>query len=174
MSNSAKVQLSIKALEVLNEGIKAGVVPSDVLENIDLRNGTSSGQIDLVFADTETGKAASGTTTYALDGSVNDSFGNAITFVKVVLVLIRNKRTTTNAWLKVGPNAVNGFGTISAEHGFWADATDRSVVNEGGWYVAYDPAGVAVDGTHSDLDVATSAVVGDTNTWDILILGRSA
>jgi len=171
---SAIVKLTIEAREILSSAIKAGVVPSTVLEDLDLRNGTSDGQIDLAFARTETAKAASSTTTYALDGTVTDSYGIAITFAEVVLVLVRNRRTTALAWLQVGPNGANGFGVLNGNKGLWNVAADRSTVGPEGWYCAYDPVGVVVDGTHSDLDVDCSAVAGATNSWDILILGRSA
>lgn len=171
---TGKVILSVQAIEVLNEGVKAGVIPSKVLENLDLRAGTSDGQIDLAFVATETGKAVSSTTTYDLRGGVNDSFGDSITFKEVCLILVRNKRTTNLAYLQVGPNSSDGFGTQVLNKGFFADASDRAVVGPEGWYVSYQPAGVSVDATHFNLDVSTSTIVGDINTWDILILGRSA
>ena len=171
---TAKVRLSIEAREILSSAIKAGVVPSTILEDLDLRNGTDDGEIDLAFAVTETSKAASGTDDYELDGAVTDSFGKAITFAEVVLILVRNRRTTALAWLQVGPSVANGFGTIDSNKGFFKAATDRAVVGPSGWYCAYDPTGVVVDGTHSDFAVDTSAVAGATNSWDLLILGRSA
>lgn len=171
---SAKVKINIEAFELLSTAIKKGVVPASIIEDLDLRNGTANGQIDLAFARSESGKAASGTTTYALDGTVLDSYGNTITFKEVVLILVRNNRATALAYLEVGPNAADGFGTLTASKGFWKDASDRSIVAPESWYVAYDEVGVVVDATHADLDVATSAVVGATNSWDILVLGRSA
>lgn len=173
-TSSARVTLSIKASEVLNSGIKAGVVPSTILEDLDLANGTADGKIDLVYAKTETAKAASSLTTYDLTASVTDSYGNVMTFAEVCLIAIRNKRSTALAWLKAGPNAANGFGTIAANKGFFNAAADLAVVGPDSRYVVYDKVGVVVDATHSDFDVACSAVVGDVNTWDILILGRSA
>ena len=171
---SARIKLSVLAWEVLTEGIKKGTVPSEVLEDLDLRNGTADGKIDLVYVVTETAKAASSTTTYALDGGVNDSYGDAITFAKVDLILLRNRRTTALAYLEMGPNVANGFGTKTLSRGFWASQPDRSLVAPASWYCAYNKDGVVVDATHSDLDITASAVVGDTNTWDLVILGRSA
>lgn len=173
-SASAKVKLTILANEILNKAIQAGVVPSTILEDLDLRNGTSCGQIDVVFARSEDTIAASTTTTYTLDTGENDSFGEPIAFVEVVLVLLRNTRCAVGAYLELGANGINGFGALNANKGFWKTQPDRTIVAPGGWACMYEPTGVDVDGTHSDLDVATSAVVGDINSWDILILGRSA
>lgn len=174
MGNSAKVTLTVEAFEVLNSGIKAGVIPSTFLEKMDLRSGTADGQIDLVYAVTTTAVAAGGTTEYDLDGVLEDSFGNVITFAEVNMIAVRNKRSTALAWLQVGPAAATGFGTLTANKGFWLVATDRSNVGPDSWLVLYDKVGVPVTGALKDLAIDTSAVVGATNSWDLLILGRSA
>ena len=180
MTVSAKVNLSIKALEVLNEGIKAGVIPASIIEDLDLRSGTADGQINLAYGTTATTVAASSTTGYDLAGALVDTFGKPITFAEVVLIALRNKRSTALAYITVGPAAANGFGALAGGKGFWvadiaADADNRSVVGPDSWMVLYDKVGVPVTaGTGDLLTVSTSAVVGDVNTWDLLILGRSA
>jgi hypothetical protein len=56
-----------------------------------------------------------------------------------------------------------------------ADADQGNIVGPGAWLTLYDPTGVPVTaGTGDLLTITTSAVVGATNAWDILILGRSA
>jgi hypothetical protein len=168
LRQTAKVLLSIEARSVLQEGVNAGVIPSKILENIDLSYGTSEGNIDLAWATTETAIAASTTTTYDL---TSETFlSEARVFKEVVLIAVRNKRETAAAYLSVGPDSSDGFGAT----GPWADASDRSRIGPEGWFVQYDPVGWTVDATHKVLDVITSAVAGATNSWDIIVLGRSS
>ena len=168
--SSARVNISVKAYQVIQDGIEAGVIPADFLESITLRNGTDEGEIDLVYAVTESAVAASATTSYDLNNLTH--LGEAVVFDEVVLIVLRNKRTTALASLQAGPNTSDGFGAGAV--GFWASQPDRSVVNPDSWVILYSKAGVIVDATHKVLDIDTSAVVGATNSWDLLVLGRSA
>jgi len=177
---SASVLIDIKAREILSSGIKAGVIPASFYENFDLNNGTAVGSCDLWYATTTTAIAASATTQYDLAGTLTDSFGTVITFVEIVLIAIRNKRTTALANITLKPGAATPFGCLAAGKGFWpadiaADNDQGNVVGPEGWVVLYDKEGVPVGAGATDrLDVVTSAVVGATNSWDILIVGRSA
>jgi hypothetical protein len=177
---SARINIDLRAQELLASGIRAGVIPSTFSVVSDLTTGTSDGKIDLVFASTAASVSASTITSYDLAGSLVDSFGNVLTFVEVVLIAVRNKRTTALAYLDVGPHATNGFGRLASSRGFWpadigADADQGSIVAPDSWLVLYNADGVPVTAATADiLRVTTSAVVGATNSWDILILGRSA
>lgn len=179
---SARVRIDIVAQDLLNSGIKAGVVPIKFQETLDLNNGTSDGSIDLVYGVTESSKAASTIFSYDLVGDPNfkDSFGAPVSFVEVVLIAVKNKRTTALAYLDVGPHATNGFGRLSGSRGFWpadaaADADQGNIVAPDSWMVLYNKDGVPVGAGATDiLRVTTSGVAGATNTWDLLICGRSA
>ena len=100
--------------------------------------------------------------------------------MEVCLIAVRNKRTTALAYLDVGPHATNGFGRLVSSRGFWpadvgADADQGSIVAPDSWLVLYAKDGVPVTaGTGDMLRVTTSGVVGSTNTWDLLVIGRSA
>jgi hypothetical protein len=168
ITHSAKIEMNLELKSIIADGINAGIIPAKILEKLELRGGIADGQIDKGFSITESAKPASGTTTYDLTSL--SFYGSSIVFDEIVLIAIRNKRTTAGAYLNVGPNAANGFG----DTGPWADASDRSQVGPSGWFVMYNPTGWPVDGTHKSLDVTTSAVAGAINSWDILILGRSA
>src|SRR5574343_634125 len=101
---SARVNIDIRAQDLLQSGIKAGVIPITFLQQLDLINGTS-----------ESSKAASSTTSYDLVGtSLTDSFGTAVSFAEVALIAIKNTRTTALAYLQVGPHATNGFGKLAS------------------------------------------------------------
>jgi hypothetical protein len=188
---SAKIQLDIQAVEILTSGVKSGVIPSRFLTMLDLPNGTLDGNINRVFSKTESSVAASTVTSYDVVGGVVDSFGSAITMAEVVLIAIRNNSTTALQTLIVGAHATNGFGKLASGRGFFGaacDVTTAPTTCQGGivvpaptsaggpgWMVLYSPDGVpAVAATSDVLAVVTSAVVGSTNGWDILILGRSA
>lgn len=177
---SARVNIDIQAVELLNVGIRAGAIPAKFQISTDLNNGTSDGQIDLMWTKNETGIAASSTTSYDLTGSLKDSFGSNVNFAEVVLIAVRNNHATQAKSILVGPHAVNGFGKLAANKGFWgatADVTNGSGnnVNAGCWTVLYDLAGVPVGAGASDiLAVVAAAVAGDTYAWDVLVLGRSA
>jgi len=177
---TASVNLSITARDVLNFGLKAGVIPIQFATAVELNNGLADGQIDLAWSASRVGIAASTTINMDLSGALTDSFGNVVQFAEVVLIALRNNRTTALANITLAPAAANGFGRLAAGLGFWpadiaADADQGSVCGPGAWLCLYDPTGVPVTaGTGDILSIITSATVGSTNAWDILILGRSA
>ena len=169
---SADVRLSVLFHEVIASGLKSGSVPTLLSEIIDLQPGTADVQINVAFAKTETGIAASVTTVYDLIGSLTNTEGTALNFDEVVLVALRNKSSTPLNVLTMGPDATAGFGALANNKGLWADASDRSVIQADTWYVAYVKAGVpAVAATTDELAVITASG-SSSNTWDILILGR--
>jgi hypothetical protein len=177
---SARINIDIQAQDIISAGIVAGVIPAKFLQQLDLNTGVSDGQCDLVYAKTESGVAASTITSYDLSGTLVGLNQAVAVFAEVVLIAIRNKRTTVLAYLDVGPHATNGFGRLSSSRGFWpadiaADADQGSIVAPDSWLVLYNKDGVpVVGGTGDILRVTTSGVVGSTNTWDILVIGRSA
>lgn len=149
---------------------------------LDLRNGTTDGQIDLAYGTRVTGVAASTTTVYDLAGSLTDKSGSTITFAEVTTIAIRNLSSTAANYLTVGPDATNGFGVVASNKGFWADASDRNVVpanydsssNDGSWLILHSRGGVPVAaGSTDELAVITQGGTS-ANTWEIVIMGRSA
>jgi hypothetical protein len=177
---TASVSLQITARDVLTSGLKAGVIPIQFAAAVELNNGLANGQIDLAWSASRVAMPASATTNLDLHGALTDSFGNTVQFHKVVLIALRNNRTTALANLTLAPGSSNGFGRLAAGLGFWpadiaADADQGNVCSPGGWLVLYAADGVPVTaGTADILSITTSAVAGDTNAWDILVLGRSA
>jgi hypothetical protein len=171
---SASVSLSILFREIISSGLKSGPVTTKLEELLDLHPGTTDGQINVAFAETKTGIGAAVTTVYDLIGSLKSTDGTTLNFDEVVLVAVRNKSTTAANYLMVGPDVSSGFGVLAANVGFWADATDRTVVPADGdsWVVMYCKGGVpAAAGTTDELAVITAASTSN-NTWDIIVLGR--
>ena len=177
---SALINLSITGRDIISSGLKAGVLPTSILQYLDLVNGVNDGQIDRLIYRQESGIAASTATAYDLAGALLDAEGNAITFAEVALLYVYNRRSTALAYLNVRPATANGFGRLASSRGFWpadvaVDADQGSIVDPLGHLLLYSRAGVPVTaGTGDQLEVLTSGVTGSTNAWDILILGRSS
>lgn len=173
---SGKLLLDMSFQELIETGGKIGPVTSRLLANYDLANGTSDGQIDRAYYKRETGIGASTTTVYDVVGSLTNTEGTAISMAEVVLVAVRNLSTTAANYLTVGPDVSNGFGVVSSNRGFWADATDRNVVPADGdsWLVLYSEGGVpASAGSTDELAIITQGGTS-ANTWDVMVFGRSA
>jgi hypothetical protein len=178
--SSADIRVLIEAKQVLsNLGIASGVVPVRFEAFTDLLNGTATGKIDRAYYVRETGKAASGTTTYDLSGSLTDVYGNAVVFAEVALIAIKNLRNTASAYIEIGPGDTNPVAT--GANSFWGTTSSKTRVpasattGQEGWVIMYSGEGQPIAAGSADtIDVDTSGVAGDTNSWDLLILGRSA
>ena len=181
----AKIRLNLSVWEAKVETLGRNEVLRQFFEEFELLNGTTDGTMcDLVYCKSESAKAAGGTTTYDLVGSLTDIDGATISFVEVCLIAIRNTRATAQAVISIGPDATNGFGVLAGGKGFWNAALGSGGGNVIGpalstgqtsWTVFYDATGVpCAAGSTDELSVLTSAVTGATNSWDIIIIGRSA
>ena len=178
----ARVQYLIEGTEVVSDGPLKGVNKRELRLFLDLANGTSDGECDLMYSDQKTGIGASVTTVYDLAGSLSDLSGTTITFVEVVLIAVRNRSSTAANYLEVGPDSTNGFGVVASNKGFWSDASDRNVVpadfnsddGDGSWVILHSRGGVPVSaGSTDELAVITQGGTS-SNTWDIVVIGRSA
>lgn len=169
------VSLDVLFNEVIAPGnFGGGTLQKHFLFLRDLPNGTSDDQINVAWAKTESGIGSAVTTVYDLIGVLTNTEGTVVNFDEVVLIAIRNRSSTAANWLSVGPDVSNGFGVVASNKGFWADATDRTVLPADGdsWVVLYCKGGVpAAAGSTDELAVITQSGTS-SNTWDILILGR--
>lgn len=171
---SGRVSLSVKAIEFINTGVANGQLPAEIIEDFALPRGVAIDQIDLAFFEQKSGINASVTTVYDLTGSMTDLSGAPINFASVSLIAIRNRSIDDADHLEVGPDASNGFGVLAGNRGFWKDASDRSVIMANSWWVVYNRAGVLVGaGSADELAVITPAGSAG-NSWDIIVMGRSA
>lgn len=177
-----RVEVLVSGTEVFTNVLEKGVTKYDIAQNILLPNGTTAGKIDLAWGKTYSAIGASTTTVIDLAGSLTDKSGTTITMAKVVCIAIRNKSSTAANYLTMGPDATNGFGVVASNVGFWADATDRNVIpadfnssdGDCSWVVLHCRTGVTVTaGATDELAVITQAGTS-ANTWDIVVLGRSA
>lgn len=178
MSNtiSGSVLLDLAFQEVIAFGNKAGPVTTRLREAYDLTNGTTDGSIDRAYAKREVSIGSAVTTVYDLVGSLTDTEGTTISAAEIVLIAVKNLSTTAANYLTVGPDATNGFGVVSSNKGFWADASDRNVIPADGysWVVLHSRGGVPCSaGSTDELAVITQSGTSG-NTWDLLVLARSA
>jgi len=177
-----QVHFVVQAEEQVSNGPLKGINKRALELLLDLPNGTADGKIDLAYSTIATGIAASTTTVYDLVGSLTDLSGTTISFAEVTTIAIRNLSATAANYLTMGPDATNGFGVVSSNKGFWADASDRNVIpanydsqtGDGGWVILHSRGGVpCAAGSTDELAVITQGGTS-ANTWELVILGRSA
>lgn len=176
------IQFRVQGDEIVSDGPLKGKNKRALELLLDLPNGTTDGKIDLVYSAQASGIGASVTTVYDLAGALTDLSGATITFAEVTTIAVRNRSATAANYLEVGPDATNGFGVVAANKGFWADASDRNVVNasydtqtgDGGWLILHARDGVTVTAGSADEIAVITQGGTSANTWDIVVLGRSA
>lgn len=106
-----------------------------------------------------------GTLDIDLAGVLRDTFGNVLTFVKVMGIYVKNLNTVAGDILKIGGDA-NGLVN-------WvASATDIVQINAGGCLLVWNPIGYTVTAATGDI-LQLEAVAHDI-TYDIVIVGKSS
>jgi hypothetical protein len=180
---NASVAIELVLNEIVQSGIKNGLIPSRFLQSMQLATGTSDGQINVGYYKIETGIGASATTVYDLVGSLTDATGTTLNFDEVVLIAMRNLSGTAANYLTLGPDATAGFGVVASNKGFWVAALGSgggsvlpadydSVTGRGSWLILHSLVGIpAATGSTDELSVVTQGGTS-ANTWEILIFGR--
>lgn len=169
---SSRLLLQILGQEVETTENKKGTISAEIAADYVFGDGTTSSTMDLLWSDRRT-LAASASETLDLAGSLTDSFGNTLTFVKVTAIVIRNRNTVAGDTIEVGPDPSNGF------TGFFKAAADRvrcapGVAQFPGLVVLVAPQGFTVGaGATDELQVTE---IGGVNSvvYDIMVFGRSA
>lgn len=172
MSINGKVSLSFRINEILDspENVIANPQTALIEDTYTIDDGTGSDQADLLFSDRRS-VVASATDTLDLGtgGGLTDVFNVSIVpFVKVTVIVIRNRSTTAGDILHIGPHTVNGF------IGPWVATGDLNEVGPGDVVYLRNDAGWTV--TDGSVDTIRVVEVGGANTviYDIGILGRSS
>ena len=180
---TGRVSVSVEFSQIASAILAKGVWRPSIAADIKLPNGTSTGQCDLAWGVKTSGIGAT-TTVYDLAGTLTDLEGNAITFVEVTDVMVRNLSATAANYLVVGPDATAGFGVLASNVGFWAAAIGSgggSIVpadynssdGDGSWCYHHSRTGVAVAaGSTDELSVVTAGA--SANTWELIVIGRTA
>jgi hypothetical protein len=165
MSLTAKIAAVAQALYTKALDLSTPTDAVTLNPSIDLPSGTGSGQADLIFHDKRTlGDGAN--ENLDLAGSLVDSFGATLAFVKVKFILFYNLSATQT--LTIGGAASNQF------INWVGSASDKINIPPGGFFALAAPlAGFAVTaGTGDLLKVANSA--GAACDYDVLLIGTSA
>jgi len=181
VSLSATLDLAVAArlLYRPGDGQNIASLPVVVSSAISLPNGASAGKVDCAAYIKAENIAASANTDYDLR-ALTDSTGltGEQEFASVSAIVIKNTRSTALAWLKFGPkDGTNGaliLGSPTAGKGLFNAGTDRIVIPPNGIAVLYSGEAIPTSATFKDLRVTASGVTGDTNGWEMLILGVSA
>lgn len=178
---TGRLVVDLEAIQNIVSGIENTPAKAAIRKFIELSNGTTDGKIDMAYWKTETGIGASVTTAYDLAGTLTNREGTTLTFAEVALIYVANKSGTAANFLYAGPG--DDFGVIGSNRGFWSANTWRASINadyssgdpnSGSFLLLYAYGGVPVTaGTADDFSVITQGGTS-SNTWDILILGRSA
>lgn len=181
VSLSATLDLAVSArlLYRPGDGQNIASIPVDVSTKLSLPNGEAVGEVNAAAYIKAADVAASASVDYDLR-ALTDSTGltGEQEFASVSAVVIKNTRATALAWLKFGPkDGTNGaliLGSPTANRGLFNAGTDRLVIPPNGIAVLYSGEAIPTSATFKDLRVTASGVTGDTNGWEILILGVSA
>lgn len=168
MPLDTRVSATVLATATSALDLLAVTAPLNVAKNVVLSNGTGANQADKMFTDQRT-LTASSTEDLDLAGTLTDSFGVAITFARIKLIMISAASANTNNVL-VGGAASNGF------LNWVSDATDKVVVRPGGLLLlaAPDATAYAVTATTGDLLRIGNSSSGTSVTYDIVLIGSSA
>lgn len=136
----------------------------NIANNVQLSDGTGSGQANQFWSDTRT-IAASGTENIDLAGSLVNAFGTTLTFTKIKGVYIKAASGNTNNVQLTRP-ASNGLPLFLA-------AGDGLNILPGGtfFWACSDNTAVAVTAGTGDLLTITNSGAGTSVTYDIAIVG---
>lgn len=148
--------------------LQTGEAPLNFQRGFNLASGTSNGQADLLFSDRRT-IAASGTDDLDLAGSLQDAFGQTITFARVKAIMVAADAANTND-VVVGASATNTF------VGPFGSATHTIKVQPGNAFSigAIGATAWPVTATTADLLRVANSAGGTSVTYEIAILGASA
>lgn len=92
------------------------------------------------------------------DGSINDAFGDAITFLTLHAIFIKNNSGAT-LQIGAGANPIDIFGTM---------ATDTFELVDGGTFVYLNPTGLTLGAND------TLTITGSAGAADIIIIGSTS
>lgn len=138
-----------------------------------LTDGTGNTQADLMYSAQRT-LAASANELLDLAGVLTDPLGNTLTFVEVILVGFQMTNTTAGDAIIVGPDSSAGWGDSATGLGPWADASDRSGIAAEGFFLWYNPRGLAVGAGTSDEIYVEEVGTANSAVYNVLVIGRSA
>jgi len=166
-TQSARIRLTAEATVVGTANALGSSAFSPSLNKlIELANGTGANQSDVIYAADRTVTAASNDD-IDLAGVLATPFGNTITFVEIVGIIIYNQSSSQT--LTIGNEGTNAWETMLSANG-------TIKVGPGGLFCNIAPGaaglGAVTPATGDKLRIANDA--GSSCTYSIIVLGRSA
>ena len=161
LSGSVRAQIAMK-LNAGDSSLSDDQVKADEAFSLNLANGTGAGQSDLMYQ-VRGSLASSGTDTYDLDaGTLEDRFGNALTFVKVKAIVLSHTSTSAASSISMAGDFVT---TLNLP---------QQAIVAGGSSLVTDPTGYTVTASTGDVLTIVNADGSNTATYDLYIIGTSA
>jgi len=133
--------------------------------SLPLADGTAANQANRIYHKRLT--LSTTPTDIDLAGSLVDALGNALVFVEVVAIAVKNNSTVAGQNVHVG-------GDAAALVGWVASPTDIVVIFPGGCQAIVNPNDPAYAVTGTTADILQLVAAAGTPTADVLVLGRSA
>lgn len=165
---TGKIDLVISIFEAMSGGYKtagpARVFSLGDLQTTRLANGTGSGQADKYFAEKDTALAASTAVDRDFAGSLVDTEGATITFVKVKLLMFYNSGTTS---MTIKGKAANIFALFTG-------STDALTVGAGSCLFFFNPVGITVAAGSTDQVTITNSSGSTAAAFSLIVGGTSA
>jgi len=167
MALTSKLGVQIVATHTSALDLATAETPVRVRRVIELANGNSADQADLIWHDRRT-VAGSGSDSLDLAGSLTDAYGNMLTFARVKAIMI-------TAALENTTNLVIGGANSNAWATWVGDASDVVIVRPGGVFFLAAPDATAYAVTADSGDVLRIANSGGTDAvYDIVLIGASS
>jgi hypothetical protein len=167
MSLTSQITAQLAATVAQTVGLVSATLAVKGESVVQLESGTASGKADLVYHAQRT-ITASSSETLDFAGSLTDSFGATLTFVKVKAIFIKASSGNTND-VVVGNTAATQF------TGPLGGATHTIAVAPNGVLLVSAPnAGWAVGAGSTDMLKIANSAGGSSVTYDIVVIGTSA
>lgn len=167
MATSLSTRLTLVLEALFRDTLDLDIVKYDLSmdKGNTLADGTGANQADVLWTDTRTLTETS--EELDLAGSLTNAIGVTATFVKVKVLVMHNKSTTSTENLTIGGAAANQFAT-------WVgNSSDKLVIGPDGLLLLWNP----IDGYTVTADTGDKLKIdagSDTITYDIAIIGTSA
>lgn len=169
MSLQATIKAFIQANHLRTADNSSGKAKLELSRTFELTDGVDAGEADLIFQDTRTLSASASESLDLAGGSLVDSFGQAVTFAKIVAVIVVASPANNIAnEVQVTRPASNGVPLFIA-------AGDGISLAPGAFVAWGDGVtGKTVTAGTGDLLTVTNSAGTNSVTYSIIIVGKSA
>lgn len=163
---SAQFRFTVNVLNRLLIGLRTVTTTLDQDYTQLFSSGTGANQGNALYQTSAT-LAASATTTYDLNGSLTDDFGQSVTCTKLRAVVVKASSSNTNSVVVGG-----GSTTVTALTTTGAFTSAGMPIRPGGvWFMTFpDSTGGAVTAGSSDILQIANSAAGSSVTYDFIVV----